>query len=125
MYIDKYKKDDGYYYDDNKSCYEDAETFYRVGVFGFCSCGFPKENLRYIRDGLAHIDVEYDRRDNFYDRWKREGLEIFGNEKSEYFFYYWCDIQKLTEHGACVPGWLSKKGKRILADLNEILNEKK
>ena len=87
MHIDKYKKDDGYYDDDN--------TFCQVRLFGFCSCGLPRKNLEYIRDGLAHIDVKYNR--------------------------YWCDAQGLTEHGGCVPGWLSKKGEKVLADLREVL----
>ncbi len=122
MYIDKYKKEDGYYNDDGVF-YESAEDFYQVEIFGFCGCGLPDENLEYIHDGLTHINDERPegaKHDEWYKKWVEEGDVIFGNEFSRYFFFYWCDKQELTEHGGSVPGWLTDKGKRILFDLREI-----
>lgn len=122
LHIDRYKKNDEYVSDDG-DVYEDAESFYQNEVFNFCACGRPDENLEYIRDGLAHIGKE--RPDGaigeeWVDRWIAEGLEIFGNQKSRYFFFYWADQVGLTEHGGSVPGWLTEFGEETLDDLNEI-----
>lgn len=122
MYIDKYKKEDGYY-DEDDVFYGDAKEFYQTKIFGFCGCGLPEENLEYIHDGLTHIGAErpeHDGWDVWYKKWIEEGAVIFGNESSRYFFFYWCDTQELTEHGGSVPGWLTEKGKQVLADLREI-----
>lgn len=125
MFIDRFYKDDGYY--DECGCfYETAEDFYQTKVFGFCGCGHPNGNLEYVRDGLAHIGKErpenmgQEEHSRWFDQWVNEGLEIFGNEKSRYFFFYWCDTNELTEHGGSVPGWLTEKGKQALSDLREI-----
>jgi len=59
----------------------------------------------------------------WYKQWRKEGLKLFGNEKAMFFFYYWCDVLKLTEHGGCIPGWLSEKGKNTLSDLEDLFGE--
>lgn len=125
MYIDKFQKE-GSYYDEDGCCYETAEDFYQSRSFNFCGCGSPDKNLEYIRDGLAHIDktqpenISREEYHKWYDEWKKEGHEIFGNEKARYFFFYWADMLELTEHGGSVPGWLTEKGRETLADLREI-----
>lgn len=124
MHIDKYKTEDGYC--DESGChYANAEEFLQTNFLGFCGCGDPDENLKYIRDGLAHIDAE--RTEPFkdwYEKWTAEGLKIFGNENSRQFFFYWADSEELTEHGGSVSsgGWLSAKGKQLLDDLNELIS---
>ena len=35
------------------------------------------------------------------------------------------DEKGLTEHGSCIPGWLTEKGKHLLDDLNEYFNKNK
>ncbi len=125
MYIDKFKKEDGYY-DEDECFYEDAESFLQIKVFGFCVCGCPDENLIFIKNGLSHIDNKQpDGMDHhtWYENWVSEGHKIFGNEQSRYFFFYWCDKEELTDHGGSVPGWLTDKGKELLADLIEYEKE--
>ena len=124
--IDQYKKEDGYYSEDN-CYYETAVDFMQINQFGFCGCGDPEGNLEFIMKGLQHIDRDQpEDRSKFgqwFDKWVKEGHEIFGNEESRYFFFYWADKEELTEHGGSVPGWLTEKGKRVLSDLTEIVKE--
>jgi len=123
MYIDKFKKDDGYYSQDG-CFYGTAEDFIQGEILGFCGCGVPEENLRFIMRGLSHIDKE--RPDNdpgWYDEWVKEGIEIFGNDAVRFFFFYWADKEKLTAHGGSVPGWLADKGRELLSDLVEMHKE--
>ncbi len=96
-------------------------------VLGFCACGMPDENLAYVRDGLAHIaeDGPNPQGDSAaWEAWLREhrerGAQLFGNERAERFFYYWADKEELSEHGGCVPGWLTEKGLAMLADLRAL-----
>ena len=126
MYIDKYKKDDGYY-DEDDCYYETAKDFIQTKILGFCGCGRPEDNLEYIRDGLAHINaprsknMTHEQHSEWFKKWVKRGHEIFGNELSRYFFFYWCDKEGLTEHGSSIPGWLTPKGEELLEDLNEII----
>ena len=114
MNIDELKQADGWYKLDGLQ-YETLEDLLQCGVLDFCGCGFPGENLLFIKRGLAHINNPH--RQTTFDLWKKEGKEVFGNENSEYFFFYWCDKEGLTEHGYSVPGWLTKKGKNLFANL--------
>lgn len=121
LYIDKFKKEGGYY-DESGCYYEDAESFYQSHIFGFCGCGLPEDNLKYIRDGLEHIEKGSVENVDF-EKWWGEGNSILGNSRSMYFFYYWCDKMELTDHGGSVPGYLTEKGKQTLSDLKEIIKE--
>lgn len=95
-------------------------------ALGFCGCGSPDDNLALIRDGLALIAVKPPedilRSMTEWPKWfkahSERGNALFGNERSRYFFYYWCDKEELTEHGASVPGWLTVKGSDLLEKLN-------
>lgn len=88
---------------------------------GFCTCGNAYDNLRYIRDGLAHIDSPRPEGNNEWDKWYKQwladGIALFGNERARYFFFYWADAAELTEHGGSVPGWLTDKGHDLLSCL--------
>lgn len=125
MITDEFKQPDDWY-KFNGGDYESIEDLLQVGVLGFCGCGSPKENLEYIRRGLELINdpqPESVGRWGVWDAWwavhKEKVLEHFGNDRSAYFFYYWAHRYDLTEHGGSVPGWLTDKGKKFLAALNE------
>jgi hypothetical protein len=99
---------------DEDGCHWDGLVEYVQGyVLGFCCCGLPTENLNYVLAALSYIDER---------RSKNIDQAVFGNEQSMYFFFYWAHQQELTEHGSSVPGWLTDKGKTLLADLR-ILKE--
>lgn len=125
MYIDKYKKDNGYY-DKEGLYYEDAKSFIQGSILGFCGCGNLKGNLNYIQDGLNHIDIfhtfsrDLTKFNVQWEKWITNGIKIFGNKRARYFFFYWCDKEELTEHGSKIPGWLTKKGKELLEDLEKL-----
>ena len=94
---------------------------------GFCGCGLPEENLHYIMVGLQRIDslrdhseLTHEEWDKFFSNHKRQCLEHFGNESSEYFFYYWCAKEGITEHGVGLPGWLTEKGYTLLTRLQQM-----
>lgn len=109
-----------------KDChYETLAEIVGIGMLGFCGCGAPEENLRYVLGGLELMNEErpgwpHDTMANFhtwYEGHKARCLAHFGSERAEYFFYYWCDEKKFSEHGGSVPGWLTDSGLQLLADL--------
>ena len=126
MYIDKYKKDNGWYEDPTGCNWEDAESFLQGYVLDFCGCGIPSENLKYIASVLQHIhnlkEQVYTKRIS-YEQWKQAGKEL-GTEQQLYFAYYFLDSKELTEHGSSVPGWLTDKGLEFLNDVNELYKSK-
>ena len=125
MHIDKFKKDDGFY-DEDDVFYGPAEDFIQSKIFGFCGCGDPEENLKFILAGLSHINDKRPKNldfDVWWKQWIKRGHEIFGNERSRQFFFYWADKEGFTEHGGCVPGWLTEKGKNILEDITELITQ--
>jgi len=122
-YIEQFFKN-GEYITPDECHYDNEEELLQCGVFGFCGCGLPEDNLKYIRDGLHHINnlrLQVHTKKCTFENWKKDGIEIFGNKSAEYFFYYWADTQELSEHGGSVPGWLTEKGEQILNDLDALL----
>lgn len=108
---------------DTRGMYCDRlEDLLQNGIFGFCMCGCPEENLEYIRAGLDHIEKlrnaprPWSR--DWYEEHRKESVDLFGNSEAEYFFYYWADKEEYTEHGSSVPGWLTDKGMALLNLLN-------
>jgi len=112
---------------DGAGCFHaTAGDLLQAGLLGFCCCGMPDENLRYVLGGLELIEslrsspqgkVEWSA---WWEEHKARELRHFGSERAAYFFYYWCsDPAKLTEHGSGVPGWLTEKGKAMLDLLRE------
>jgi hypothetical protein len=130
MHIDKFKKRDGYY-DDEGCFYENAIDFMQVGVFGFCGCGSPKDNLIYIRDSMrllrdfcfAEHDEKAEKYDAFYNRYRAAVDAHFVSRGAEEFMWYWLSKCSYTIHGSSVPGFLSKLGEKILEDLEEITKD--
>ncbi len=107
---------------------DDPCDYLQCSVLGFCGCGNPEENLEFIRAGLLHIndkcpDGPSDVAREWYKGWVARGRQVFGNEQSRYFFFYWCSKEGLTEHGGSVPGWLSNKGRDLLDELNIFVAE--
>jgi len=100
--------------------WEDLVDYIQTGLFEFCGCGNPERNLEYIMNGLSYINEFIG---GELDELTKMGIEIFGNDESKYFFFYWADKEELTDHGNSVPGWLTKKGEELLAAL-QYLKEK-
>ncbi len=122
MFIDKFKKEGGYY-DQDECYYEDAESFISNSVLGFCGCGMPDAALEYVRKALQIVDdlkqLVWEKKLT-YEQWEERKKEVFANKGAEYFMWYFLDNKELTEHGVSVPGWLTKKGIELLADLTEL-----
>lgn len=95
---------------------EDETNELQCDMFGFCACGRPEENLRYILGGLEILNDQFE--DNgdgkWYERHRGRVDEYFASAQAEYFFWYWCAKEELTEHGCGVPGWLTARGKAAL-----------
>ncbi len=97
-------------------------------ALGFCGCGAPDTALRYVRN-ILHAISQRCPDPHTHEEWlawyrtvSRPAIEaLFNNDPgAEYLAYYLLDDKKLTEHGGSVPGWLTDKGKGILADLDEM-----
>jgi len=107
--------------------YGSETSLLQIGVFDCCACGMPEENLEYILGALELIsDLGPENKTPFghdnewstwWDKHQADILKHHGSEKAAYFFYYWADNQKLTEHGGSVPGWLTDKGEEVLGYL--------
>lgn len=128
MSLDQFKQPDGWYKLDGAD-FENAVDAIQTGFLGFCGCGTPEENIEYIRKGLELLGEPYPKDGTYaeqkpeWDARQARRDEHFGNHGSAYFFYYWADKNGLTEHGGAVPGWLTEKGKHLLALLNECPKE--
>jgi len=126
MHIDKFKKEDGYY-DESECFYEDAESFIQTKLFGFCGCGYPDDNLIYVRDSMRLLrnfrfsehDEKNESWEEFYKRYRTAVDNHFKSSGAEYFMWYWLDEKGYTEHGGSFPGWLTVEGEELLDDLEE------
>jgi hypothetical protein len=77
----------------------------------FCGCDSPKAACRALRD-LLSLHPLYEHRDEFEQFVPDVGLQAL--------LLYTLDHFDLTEHGGTVGGgWLTDKGKALLAALNE------
>ena len=125
MGLADYKSGDGYSY---KDCWhDDAESLIQVGILGFCGCGDPEGNLRYVLGGLRLIDEqcpESEAHGMWYPGHADRVRTYFVSAAAADFFYYWCDEKGLTEHGVGIPGWLTDEGHELLSLLEEWEREK-
>lgn len=88
---------------------ESAFVDYVTGhALGFCGCGNPTNVLRYVHRMLSDLKA------------RRKRSEISGTPEQD-FFWYWADNEKITEHGSCIPGWLTNKGEQLLAIIERAL----
>ena len=133
MHLDEWKQKDGSYIDQNEVHHDNAQDFI-MAMLGFCGCGRPEDALKFLRDSLKSIDfhtvmITRSLSEGFgvsnieYCQWKDLVMQLFCNEGIAYFTYYVLEEKGLTEHGVGVPGWLTKEGKYLLEDLNELLKE--
>jgi hypothetical protein len=124
MHTDKYKTKNGEY-DAKGILYASAEDFIQSGVLGMCGCGDVDANLVFVKNALQHLknlSLVHDK-NKTYDRWAVEGLALFGSTSVESFVYYVLAETGLTEHGLCIPGWLTAEGENFLEDLIEMYPE--
>ena len=118
MFIDQYKKEDGFYYDEHGACYEDAEEFICTYILGFCGCGMPDSALEHVYKALQLVAIRHKMK---YEEWADKCREVFANHGAEYFMWYYLDNKGFTEHGGSVPGWLTADGEELLSDLTELV----
>ncbi len=126
MRVREFLRADGTYAKPDGAEYDTAAEFIQNELFGFCGCGSPDDNLRYMRDGLGLLEAlsacgnTETTWSADYAAWTARVKELFGNDQSTYFFWYFLDKLELSEHGGAVPGWLTEAGKDMLADLREL-----
>ena len=90
--------------------YRDLTNFIQIHVLGFCGCG--QDVLYYVLWGLRLISWP----DGMtYETLSALREDHFGSSQAEYFFWFWCHKEELTEHGGCVPGWLDSDGEKLLS----------
>ena len=109
-------KDSGYYY--GGIHYDNMEEVLATGVLDFCGCGMPTEALRYVTDSLRLLQC---RQDISPEVWEKEREALFATYGAEYLMWYFLDEKELTEHGFCVPGWLTDKGEEFLRLADDVL----
>lgn len=123
--------------DDDEFAYTDAdgmswsglEEVLAIKVFGFCMCGAPDLALRLMRDALRLADMQspsdYDAHRAWYHAIYRPACEaVFGDKPGvEEVVWYLLNDKGLLEHGSSVPGWLTDKGRELLADLETLFAE--
>ena len=102
--------------------------------FDFCGCGSPEDAAKFIFYGLEFIGWRLDQLKEsdvsvrgpewkaLCDRLDKRKIELFGSDGAAYFFYYWADKEELTDHGGSVPGWLTDKGKAVMAELKKAMD---
>ena len=90
-----------------------------IGILNFCGCGMPEETLNGALEGLQLLNSKSEE----YEETKRREIEIFGSERSAYFFYYTMDGKGFLEHGGGVgASWLTQAG-TVLRQILEIWKE--
>ena len=123
MNIDKYLNEDGFGYKDPEGCWwEDAESFLQGYFLGFCCCGRPDANLKFIAKVLQHIQNLKEKvhtEEITYSQWEEQGEKIASTD-ALYLVYYVLDTKGLTEHGGSVPGWVEPKGIEFMQDVQEL-----
>lgn len=71
-----------------------------LDCMGFCCCGDPEAVTGYVSRKLKEI--------------RDRSFHPDGYTAENYFFWYWAEAAGLTEHGSCVPGWLTKDGEALI-----------
>ena len=127
MNIDKYKTgdmcmDEPEYKDEEGISYPGAEAFLQTKILGFCGCGDPFRNIKYVGKILRYVHDLKEKvwtDEMYYKEWETEGEKI-GLEEALYFAYYCLTEIGLLEHGGAVPGWLTPRGIEFMEDAEEI-----
>jgi hypothetical protein len=98
---------DGEWYVDKNGVYYDTVEEYIGSLLQFCSCGDPHGALVYVHGILKDVN----NRTYTYDL-----------SEMDYFAYYMLTHIGILDHGTSVPGWLTDKGKLVLALLEKVLH---
>jgi hypothetical protein len=99
---------DGEWYVDKKGVYYDTVEEYIGSLLQFCGCGDPRGALAYTYAVLRDID------NSTYLHNMSEGVD--------YFTCYMLTHIGILDHGTSVPGWLTDKGRLVLALLEKVLH---
>lgn len=99
---------DGEWYVAKNGVYYDTVEEYIGSLLQFCSCGDPRGALAYTYAVLKDID------DGTYLHNTSWGVD--------YFTYYMLTHIGILDHGTSVPGWLTEKGRLVLALLEKVLD---
>ena len=103
--LSKYVTVRGGYVDEDDCYYDGAVEFVQCCMLGFCGCGDPVSNLKYVLSMLELVAR------------RGRGAET----AADWFFYYWLDANGYTEHGSSLPGWLTPSGRDLIGVLREAL----
>lgn len=99
-----------HYEDEDGAYYDNLEDLLQIHVLGFCGCGLPTDNLKFIYD-LLILKEEYKKdesNDSFTEYHKKLSNYIMENIYSVIWFMdYWLDNKSITTHGGNVSGgWI-------------------
>ncbi len=127
MHIDKYKdkdqhEEENYYTDKNGYAWDGQQDFLQGGILGFCCCGIPNQNLKYVGKALRLLSNLSNQLIS-YEEFNEQQLSLFGSREGAYFMWYFLSSKDLTEHGGSVPGWLSKEGIELMEDIESLEDE--
>lgn len=107
-------------------CHYDSAEDLVSGMLGFCGCGAPDLALDYVGAGLDLVaqrmalwESQDGHAETRFKATEARELEHFGTDGARYFFWYWADGEGFLEHGSLVPGWLTERGKQMLALIGE------
>lgn len=125
MHLNKYKQSDGTILYKGV-VYENGIDFYHRGIFGFCGCGDPTSNMRYI---LGILELLYKRSmlgEGEPKNWENHTKELIGYFKSYQemnFVLYVLDKLGVIDHGTNIRGSFVDydDGVDMLEDLRELL----
>jgi hypothetical protein len=98
---------DGEWYVDKNGVYHESVEDYIGTLLQFCSCGDPRGALLYVYDTLKEI---------------HNRTYTYNMSEATYFTYYMLTHIGILDHGTSVPGWLTDKGKVVLALLAKVLD---
>jgi hypothetical protein len=98
---------DGEWYVDKDGCHYETVEDYIGSLLQFCGCGDPHGALLYVHDILNNVN------NRTYDT---DLTDV------DYFTYYMLTHVGILEHGTSVPGWLTDKGKLVLALLEKVMD---
>jgi hypothetical protein len=117
----------------HETSYDDIVDFFQINILGFCGCGRPYNNIKFVADSLKLVK-KYKQFGNSFgetreqtierlEQYKKEQREFFGNDQIAEFMLYWLDAKGFTEHGGSVgSSWINEKGYDFL-DLFEMLED--
>lgn len=120
-YLMSLKKEDESYIDEDGVYYDSAISVIFSKYLEFCTCGNQRAVAKYILDGLKLLR---NARLLNYDMFNIKQNSYFGSSSGADFFWLWAESRGFTEHGSCIPGWLTDEGVDLIECLEWALVEK-